>query len=141
GRVKMDRAIEGVRPLNHRRVKMRMRDADRLEAAEGLDRRDRRSIQERDAVPQDVAVRRAHQDRALAKGEGRLRADADDARLVFAHAVHVAACEFLKRRPALPAWRDILPLSGYCVPQAVQMKRGMGDLGVSLLWRVLNGIV
>ena len=98
---------------------------------------DGRGVERGDAVPQDIAAFGAHQQRALADGESR-RADTDDAGVVFVEAVHVALRERRKRGPALPARRDILPLfladhalrgrlalSGYCMPQAVQMERGM----------------
>ena len=49
-----------------------------------LIKRDGRRIQHRNAVPQDVAAGRAHEERALADRKGRLRPDADHAGLVLA---------------------------------------------------------
>src|SRR5712692_5985630 len=81
----MDRhAAERAAPFHHGGVEMRMRDADPLEAAEPVDQRDGGVVEDRDAIPQHVAVRRQHQQGPLADGELRLRADADYARLVLA---------------------------------------------------------
>jgi hypothetical protein len=92
---------------------MRMGNGDRLEAAEPVDERDGRSVEQRDAVPQNIAVRRADEERALADGKLRLGADADQPRLVLAVGVERA-------RGAGAA-----SVGAYCIPQAVQMKAGM----------------
>ena len=47
-----------------------MRDRDRLQAAEALDQRHRRGIQQSRRSPTNIAVRRADEQRALADGEG-----------------------------------------------------------------------
>ena len=125
---------EGAAPLHHRRVEVRMRDGDRLEAAEALDQGHGGVIQQRDAVPQDVAVRRADEQRALADGECRLRADADQARLVLAPGIEVAGRSAVSVVQLCPAggtncrsssqithWGGAAALGGYWVPQAVQM--------------------
>ncbi len=104
----MNRTIEGARPLAHGGVEMRMRNRDRMDATETLDRRHGGGIERGDAVPQQIAARRAHQQRALA--DGKTGADAEHARLVFAVAVHFALRQRLERGPALAAGRDILPL-------------------------------
>ena len=76
-----DRAVEAVRPLDHRRVVVRVRDRDRVRArrarsisALGL------VVEQRHAVPQHVAVAVRHQQRPLADRELRLGADAGRAR-------------------------------------------------------------
>ena len=50
------------------------------------------------------------QQRALADGEGRLRADADEARLVLAPAVEWRVAQSRQRGPGLPAQRHELAL-------------------------------
>src|SRR5215204_2057562 len=89
---------------------MRMRDADRLEAAEPFDQGDGGGIEHGDAVPQHVAVRCAHQQRALTDGETGLRPDADDAGLVLAPGVEAGGGERLQRGPALSGGWDVLAL-------------------------------
>ncbi len=67
-------------------------------------------VDQRDAVPQHVALVGLQQQRALADGEGRHRADADQARLVLPEAVEVAARQRLVRGPALAGRRHELTL-------------------------------
>src|SRR5689334_4562864 len=104
----MDRATEGLRPFIHGRVEMRMRDRDRLQTTHALYKADRRRIERRNAVPENIAAVRADQDRALPDGE--TGADADDAGGVFVECVHVALLKCLQRRPRLSARRHVLPL-------------------------------
>jgi hypothetical protein len=134
--VQMNRRVEGVRPFHHRGVEMRVRNRDRFYAAETLDQRDRCFVQKRDAIPQHVAAGRAHQQRALADGEPRLRPDAEDVRLVGAKAVDMALPERRERRPALPARRDVLPLlladralRGRIIARRVLRAAGSADKG------------
>src|ERR1700730_7328140 len=94
----------------HGRIVVRMRDRDRLDPAHGVDHFDRRAIDERDAVPQDVALRRAQEHRALADAEVRERQKRDQAGLELVNCIHVAAGQRLDRRPTLPRWRNILTL-------------------------------
>ena len=136
GGMQMDVRAEGVRPFHHRGVEMRMRDGDRLDAAERLDRRHGRGIERCDAIPQHVAAGGAQQQRALA--DGKARADADDARLRIrarrscGFATALRAWSSSARAPARiaapPRRSRIAPaaasLSAYCMPQAVQMKWG-----------------
>src|SRR4029079_10390781 len=89
---------------------VRMGDGDGGNAAETLHDLDRGGIDERDAVPQDVATRRAQQQRALPDGELRHRTDADQAGLVLPVAVEMSARERIERGPLLPAGRDELTL-------------------------------
>ena len=104
----MDRAIEGLRPFVHCRVEMRVRDRDRLQAAKALDHAHGRRIERGDAVPQNVAAFRAHEQCALA--DGKAGADSDQSGVVFMEAVHVALRQGLKRGPGLSARRHVLPL-------------------------------
>ncbi len=62
GGVQMDRnAAKRRAPIHHRRVIVRMRNRNRLESAKRLDDFNGRIVDQADAVPQHVAVRRAHQ--------------------------------------------------------------------------------
>src|SRR4029078_10224266 len=54
-------AAEGMAPLHHRGIVVRMGDGDGGNAAETLHDLDRGGIDERDAVPQEVAAPRAQQ--------------------------------------------------------------------------------
>ena len=101
---------ERAAPLDQRGVEVRMRDGDGAQAAETLDEGDGGLVDERDAIPQDVAVRRANEQRALADGETRLGADADQARLVLAEGVEMADREPVQGRPRLSARRRELAL-------------------------------
>src|SRR5215470_9695599 len=89
---------------------MRMRDRDSIDAAESLDQRHSRVVKRGNAAPQDIAVVRAHEQRALPNGECRRRADADNALFVFVERVGVALPECLKRGPRLTSRGNILPL-------------------------------
>ena len=116
-----------------------MRNRDGVQSAKPVDQGDRGVIDQRDAIPQDVAFRRAQEQCALADGELRLRADADEAWLVLAEPVVMRNPEPFQRCPRLPLGRDVLALvfaDGalsrwsvtrriLCVPQAVQMNAGM----------------
>lgn len=89
---------------------MRMRDGDGIDAAETFDQRHRRVVERGDAIPQNIAVRRAQEERMLTDGECRRRADADDVLVVLAKAVAVALPQRRKRGPGLPTRRHVLPL-------------------------------
>ena len=87
-----------------------MRDGDGAEAAETLHDLDGRAVDECDAVPEDVAVGSAKQDRALSDGKLRLGADPDQAGLVLAKTVEMPVREPLQRGPSLAAGRNELTL-------------------------------
>ena len=109
--MQMDRHVaEGAAPFHHRGVVVRVRDRDPGEAAERLDDRDRRRVEERDAIPQHVALRGAHQQRALADPEWRDRSDPDQAGLILAVAVEMPPRERVERGPLLPGGRHELAL-------------------------------
>jgi len=111
GGVKMDRHVaERVAPLDHGCVKVWMRDADRGNPAEPLDQRDGRGVEHCDRVPQHVPMPRAHEQRALADGEMRLGADAEDARLILVIGVAVTHRERVERGPCLPTRWYVLAL-------------------------------
>src|SRR5215831_19814844 len=100
---------ERPRPFHHGRVKMRMRDRDSVYPAEPFDHRSGRVIERGDAVPEDIAVFRADQKRALPNGKGRGCADADDSVFVFAERIGMTLLERFERGPCLAARRYILP--------------------------------
>src|SRR5215813_3860424 len=107
----MDRYIpECSAPLHERRVEVRMRDSDGAQSAECVDQGDRGIIDQRDAIPQDVPLKRTQKQRALPDGELRLRADADEAGLILPEPVEMRDPEPFERRPRLPAggmyWRS-----------------------------------
>ena len=109
GLVQVDRAAERVRPLDHRAVVVRMRDRDRGEAALAVDALDELVVEERDAVPEDVAGRALDEQRALADRERRRAADAEHAAVV-ADVGLVVVDEVLPAQPDLPVVvRDVLP--------------------------------
>src|SRR6478672_9115059 len=108
-----------------------MRNCDGVQSAKPVDQSDRGVIDQRDAIPQDIPLRRAKKQSALADRELRLRADPDEPRLVLAESVVVRNPEPLERCPRLALGRDVLALvfadgalnggaslGGYCVPQA-----------------------
>ena len=147
GGVQMDRhAAERPAPLDHGRVVVRMRDRDALDAAHGLDQLDGGAIDQRDAVPQDIAVRGAQKLRALADAE---RRQGDDRRSGPARARASAFCSawrsassvvqlwpagvtYCRSSSQIGQFAGGLSLGAYCVPQVVQMKAGMGDLARSI---------
>src|SRR5258705_13516680 len=87
-----------------------MRNGDGVHPAKPVDQGDRGVIDQRDAIPQDIPLRCAKEQCALADGELRLRADADEAWLVLAEAVVVRNPEPFQRCPRLPPGRDVLAL-------------------------------
>src|SRR5579859_5472686 len=110
GRVQVDRAIEGTRPILHAGVVMRMRDRDRLEAAQRTNQRFGRLVQQRDTVPQHVTLGGPQQQRALADSESRLGMDFEQIRLQPPPGIGVPGRKLRRRRPNLSAWRHELPL-------------------------------
>ena len=134
----MDARGEGARPFHHRGVEMRVRNGDGVDAAEAFDQRDGRVIERGDAIPQDIAGVGAQQQRALADGEMRLRADAEDAvsysrkalKWLSASAASVVqVCPrggtYCRSSSQMTHCAGGFSLSAYCVPQAVQMKAGI----------------
>ena len=71
-----------------------------------------RAVEIGDAVPQNVAAGRAHQQRALADAEMRHGADAEQVRLVEVKAIVVARPHRIERGPGLSGRRDVLAFLG-----------------------------
>src|SRR3546814_14939334 len=67
-------------------------------------------IDQRDAVPQQVAARRTHQQRALADREAWLGADAEPAFGLRFDAVAMRVAQRFERGPLLPAAADVLAI-------------------------------
>ncbi len=108
--VQIDRDVEGMRPFDHRSVIMRMRDRDADQPAQCLDDGDSGVVEERNAVPQHVALVGRKQQRPLPDGEHRHGADADEILFVLPEAVEMAAFERVVRRPGLTGRRHILAI-------------------------------
>ena len=83
--MKVDRdTAECAAPFHHRGIEVRMRDGDCLQAAKTIDQGNGRRVKHRNAVPQDISIGCANNERALADRKGRLRPNADHSRLVLA---------------------------------------------------------
>ncbi len=105
-----DAGVERVGELDVGGVEVRVRHADRVDAAELGDPGARRVIQQRHAVPQDVAARRAHQQRPLPDREGGLHSDADQVGLLLADHRRALGADLGHGGPLLAAPADVLPL-------------------------------
>ena len=94
-------AAEGLAPLDHRRVVVRVRDGYRGNSAQGFDKRDGVGIDEADAVPKNVAGGGLDEQRALADGKFGFAADAPDSLPFLKERVAVGLAEGFERDPAL----------------------------------------
>src|SRR4029079_1036731 len=104
-------AAECATPLDRRAVEVRVRHRNPGEPARGAERPHRRVIDVPDAIPEEVAVRRLHEERPLADPDGRRDADAEEPRLLLAHLDAMPARrELLQRGPRLPAAAHVLAL-------------------------------
>jgi class 3 adenylate cyclase len=81
-----------------------------VQPARPVDQGDRGFIDQRDAIPQDIPLRCAKEQCALADRELGLRAGPDEPRLVLAESVVVRNPEPLQRCPRLALGRDVLAL-------------------------------
>jgi hypothetical protein len=111
-----------------------MRNRDPGDPAHGAHDLDRCVVDEADAVPQDVAVRRADQQGALGNGEGRHGADADQGRLLLAEGGEVGALHCAQRGPGLAEHVHVLALvladraaGRWCVARGVLRAAGGAD--------------
>src|SRR6266851_9092318 len=87
-----------------------MRNRDGVQPAKPVDQGDRGVIDQRDAIPQDIPLRCAKEQSALADRELGLLAYPDKPRLVLAESVVVRNPEPRQRRPRLALGRDVLAL-------------------------------
>ena len=108
-RVKQHRRVERLRPVLHRGVVVRVRDGHGREPAQRGHDLARGLVEERHAVPEQVAPGRADQERALADGEARGGLDREQVRLGAAPTVGVARGQLREVGPALPAGGHVLP--------------------------------
>jgi len=69
-----------------------VRDRDSLDPAQALDLRRGLLIEQRDAVPEEIALWRLDQQGPLPNGELRLRPDPDQARLMLLHHIMEPLC-------------------------------------------------
>jgi hypothetical protein len=106
GLVQEHARVEPLRPLDHRRVVVGMRDRDRVHAPCRAHRLLRVGVDQRDAVPQEAV----HEERPLADPEARLGADAEQARLDLLDPVCVIRRQLGYGRPALAVVADVLAL-------------------------------
>jgi hypothetical protein len=86
-----------------------MRDPDRVHITSGLHGSHRGVVDERDHVPDDIALRRLGEQQPLADRELRRDADPEVAGVVADVAAALRA-QLLQRRPALAAETDVLAL-------------------------------
>ena len=144
-RVDQDRAVEPVRPLDHRRVVVRMRDRDRAQAAARLDERRHSSssgTQSQRTLPPGDSTSSAR----CADPELGLGADARQPRLLVANTARCVVAELLVASPTAgprPGRTGARPRrsgtprggasdSGNCVPHVLQRNDGVtGGRGTS----------
>ena len=126
-------------PIDKRRVEMRMRNGDGAKPAKPVDDGNGGVIDQRDAIPQDVAFRRTQQQCALANGEfwasclcrsGPARTDGircgGKFEVVAALSMTVPQGGMNWRSSSHTGqWSGGPSLGGYWVPQVEQMKAGM----------------
>jgi len=88
--MKKDRRVaEGPAPLNHRCVIVWVRDGNCVDTTECVDRRPGVSVEERNAVPQNVSLRCLYQKGPLANPECGLRVDGEQMGLFLLKGVSV----------------------------------------------------
>src|SRR5258708_17836780 len=75
-------AAERFAPVGDRAIEMRMRNGDRLQAAQRLNVVDRLAGDEGNAIPEHSAVRPRHQQRALPDRDARLDTDSGNSEIV-----------------------------------------------------------
>ena len=101
--------IERGAPLEHRAVIMRMRNCDAAQSAEAGNQFDGRVVDQRNAIPKKIAVRRSQEQGPLPDRKFRDGADADQVRFVLAKTIAMTAAQLFQRRPFLAELRDELP--------------------------------
>ena len=103
-------AAERLAPLHHARVVVRVRDGDRSQPSGIRNRFDRFVVEQRDAVPEQIASGCPHQKRALPDRELRVRREAEQVGLFVRAPIAVALAKFAESSPLLPVEPDVLPL-------------------------------
>ena len=102
-------AAERLAPIGDRAIKMRMRDGDRLQAAERADVVDGGAGDQRHAVPHHAAICLPHQQRTLSDRKTRLDADAGKVEIVAPDELSIFR-QLLAPEPGLPLPVHKLPL-------------------------------
>lgn len=105
-----DTGIESLGELDVGAVEVRVGHTDRVDTAQGGDSPLRVVVEQRDAVPQHIAVRCTDEKRALADRDRRAHTDADEVRFLLPQFVGVVAGQFAHRGPALSPRADVLTL-------------------------------
>src|SRR5213593_819008 len=104
-------AAERAAPLDHHSVEMWMRERDARDAPDCADRLDARSVDVAEAIPQEIAAGRTHEQRALADADRGLRSDAGQPRFQLAQLDAVTLRrELVECRPRLAALAHVLTL-------------------------------
>ena len=89
---------------------MRVRNGDSPDAAQAIHGRNRRLVNQADAVPQQVALRRLHQQRPLPDGKAGLRANAGQPWFFRFDDIVMISLQISQCRPLLPLPAHVLPL-------------------------------
>src|SRR5262245_61866035 len=90
-------------PIDHCRVVMRMRDGNRLNTAQRLNLQFRLLIEQTQAVPKKIPLRRANQKRTLTNCKNRLSHDRIKIRLFLANQVSMMLSHVRRSDPLLSA--------------------------------------
>src|SRR5437660_4596395 len=103
---------KGVGPINHRVVKVRMRNRDCAQAADSLDEFCHSVIEQRNTVPEHIAIFPAYQERTLSNANLGIYTDADDSFALAVDSIAMPALEPSVSRPLLPMRIYGLPFIG-----------------------------
>src|SRR5262249_60924218 len=124
-------APERAAPFHHCRVEVRMRDSDSLQATEPVDQGNGRRVQHRNAVPQDISIGCANNQRTLADRKLWLCSNADYSRLVLAVLVEKSHPQGRGGGAGLFAWWDVPPpfFAKYALPRRGPARRVFGADG------------
>ena len=83
--------VKSQAPFHHRRVIVRMRNGDRRDPTQLLDLSNRRFIEQRNTVPQDVAFGRSDKKRLFADSQIRLRVNREKACFLLLNSIRILA--------------------------------------------------
>src|SRR4029453_764478 len=109
GSMQEDLRVELLGPFHHRRVKMGMGNCNGANAAARLDCPYSFFVEERDAIPKQISVRRPQKQSALTNGKFRFGPDPHKMRRLFSQAVSMTSSHSSKRRPGLAFMTHKLP--------------------------------
>ncbi|VTM86077.1 Uncharacterised protein [Raoultella ornithinolytica] len=106
--MQIDWRVKGGRPILHGGVVMRMGNRDGINTAKRSYQRHRGGIEIGNAIPQNIALRRSEQKRALVNSEPGNGFKAKQGVVMLLPGVGMMADEILEGYPRLSADRDIL---------------------------------